>query len=292
MAADFSKFCYSLFKSTIEKNISYFENVRNSLKRGQMNLLLEEYLSIALFAAIVATALGSIISFAALIKTLSVPSYFLIIPAVIFGMVAGVFTFLLFLVYPGVVSGGVQQGIQMNLPFATTYMATVSGSGIPPYAIFKLLAQFKEYGEISREAQNISSEIEMFGKDLSSALRRAADRTPSEEFKELLWGMDLIISEGGDLRKFLTSSAQIYMEDYKRRMAQYSQTLSMFLEIYLTVVVVGSIFFIIIGAIMGTVSGAQSPLLGQVGQNLLVYLFLPFISIIFIILIKTTSPMK
>jgi len=292
MADDFSKFCYSLFKSTIEKNISYFENVRNSLKRGQMNTLLEEYLSIALFAAIVATVFGSAISFAILMKTLSVPFYFLLIPAVIFGMVAGVALFLLFLVYPGVVSGSVQQGIQMNLPFATTYMATVSGSGIPPYAIFKLIAQFKEYGEISREAQNISSEIELFGKDLSSALRRAADRTPSEEFKELLWGMDLIISEGGDLRKFLTSSAHIFMEDYKRRMAKYSQTLSMFLEIYLTVVVVGSIFFIMIGAIMGTVSGSQSPMLGETGQNLLVYLFLPFISLVFILLMKVTSPMK
>ncbi len=292
MADEFSKFCYSLFKNTIEKNIYYFENVRNSLKRGQMSILLEEYLSIALFTSILMLALVGTIMLFILPRLVAAPFYYLLIPAIIMGAVAGVFTFLLFLLYPNAVAGGVQRGIQMNLPFAATYMATVSGSGIPPQAIFKLLGQFKEYGEISKESQNITSEVEVFGKDLSSALRRAADRTPSEDFKELLWGMDLIISEGGDLRKYLTTSAQMFMEDYKRRIAKYSQTLSMILEVYLTVVVVGSIFFIIIGAVMGTVStpGAGSSL--STMQPILVYLFLPFISIVFITIVKITNPMS
>ena len=289
MLASFARISYILFGSIVELLLPYLESTRLELKKGQVNILLEEYLSIGLMTGAVSAIFGLVIT--RFVFSLVFPAYsaLMLLPlSLLSALTFFAIAFLGFLVYPSIAADSVKRGIELNLPFAVIYMATVSGSGIPPYMIFKLLAGFKEYGEISREARNITAETEFFGKDIGEAMRRAAERTPSKDFKELLWGMNTIIEEGGDLRKFLSDTAVIQMQAYKRRIEQYAQRLSLFLEIYLTVVVVGSIFFMIMGAIMSSMGGMEIDLL--LLQRVMVYIALPLITIVFISIIKATSP--
>jgi len=184
---------------------------------------------------------------------------------------------------------GIRKRIDKDLPFATIYMSTVAGAGIPPHIIFKLLGEFEEYGTVSREAKIINSELEFVGKDLSEALRRAADRSPSEDFRELLWGLDTIIAEGGDVKEYLTTTSQMLMRKYNRKVEEFGNSLSMYLEIYLTLVVVGSIFFLVLSSIMAAMGG--TPIWVNVVQKVVVYLILPMVTAAFIMFIKVISPM-
>jgi len=291
MLGRLARFSYLIFGPAVEMLVPSFESIRLELKRGQLNILLEEYLSIALLACTISSLAGLALASVVFSRIFPLYSKLMLLPLFFLAAAASfILAFLLFLVYPSVAADSVKRGVETNLPFAVIYMATVSGSGIPPYMIFKLLSEFKEYGEISKEARNITAETEFFGKDINEAMRRAAERTPSKDLKELLWGMNTIIEEGGDLRKFLSENAAVQMQIYKRRIEEYAQRLSLFLEVYLTIVVVGSILFIIMGAIMNSMGGLEIDLMFL--QRLMVYLVLPLITVAFIVLIKTTSPLS
>jgi hypothetical protein len=63
----------------------------------------------------------------------------------------------------------------------------------------------------------------------------------------------------------------------------------MYVEIYITVVIVGSIFSIVMMTIMGAISGFGTL---QAFQTLMVYVFLPVASIVFIFLLRLISPLS
>ena len=52
--------------------------------------------------------------------------------------------------------------------------------------------------------------MEYFGKDLQDALWDAADRTPSEQFKDLVDGLISVVSSGGDVTLYLKNKTDVY----------------------------------------------------------------------------------
>ncbi len=192
--------------------------------------------------------------------------------------------------YPSVEMQARRDNIDHNLPFATTYLSTVAGSGTPPSAMFRLLGRFDEYGEVSKEAEKIANDVFTFGADLDVALSRAAERTPSERFKDLLWGMNSIITTGGDLKGFLEEKAEQFMNQYRRELDNFTETLSLMVEMYITIVIVGSVFLMIISTIMSALGTGQVVILSI--QMATVFILLPLASVMFIVIIKTVSPVE
>lgn len=272
----------------IGRHKSYFDNVQIELKKAGMQYLVDEYLHLTFLGCLSVTLLTGAI-FAILLPLMSGASILVLLPlAFVFGVCFGILAFLGFMMYPGIRSKQLDKEIGMNLPFATIYMATVAGAGIPPHKMFKLLSKFKEYGVVAHEAEIISTETDLFGKDLQSALKRAADRTPNDDFKELLWGMNTIISGGGDLRKFLKNSSHTLMNEFNQKIENFGKQLSMFLELYLTLVVVGSIFFLVLTTILGAMGGLPPSV--HIMERVVVYLVVPLVTAVFIFIIKTISP--
>jgi flagellar protein FlaJ len=152
------------------------------------------------------------------------------------------------------------------------------------------MGKFKEYGEISKEAAKINRDVEVFGMDLISSLRKTASRTPSDQLKELLWGLDTVLSAGGNVGEYLHEKSKTFIAEYRRTLQRFSQTLSMLIEVYLTVVLVGSIFFIIMSALMSIFGGGQSSLTLNFVQFLVVFIMLPAVSVGFIFMLKGMSP--
>ena len=122
-----------------------------------------------------------------------------------------------------------------------------------------------------------------------SAIRKTASRTPSEELKELLWGLETILTSGGNVGDYLHEKSRMFIAEYRRSLEKYSRTLSMLIEVYLTVVLIGSIFFIIMTALMSLIGGSSN-LFMMFLQFIVVVVLLPLTSIGFIILVKTISP--
>jgi archaellum biogenesis protein FlaJ (TadC family) len=279
------------FSGIAESYSPYLSDLKPDLSKANIKLSLKEYISIALMTI----TLVFIVEFPLLSFLTGLFPGFTIIMAFLFSFAMTIFfcsiIAFFFYVYPSMRVQSRAKKINYSLPFATTYLATVSGSNAPPSMMFNILSDFEEYQEIAKEAKRIRRDIELLGMTTIEALRKAAKQSPSEKLKELLWGINTTIRTGGDLTSFLHEKADTYMRDYRRALNQYSETLSTFLEIYLTLIIVSSIFFIIITTIISAfgVSQAMGSLIA-VSQFAVVFLFLPVISIGFVYLLKQISP--
>jgi len=265
----------------------YFIDIKEDLQKASMNYTLEEYISMAFFTTIIAFVIET--AFLSFILGLFVEPLLAVILALILASAISGILFFIFYTYPVTVSKTRESRIKKVLPFAVSYLATMSSSKVPPIVLFKTLSQFKEYGHISEEAKDIVNSVELFGLTTNAALKKQAKATPSKDMRELLWGINTIISTGGDLTSYLNQKSDELMNDYRRRIRKFSQDLSLYVEVYLTLIITGSIFFIVLSSIIASFSGGLDTV---VLQTFIVFILLPLLSIAFIVLIKSISPLE
>lgn len=283
----FKNISFRLFGKSLEPYAEYFGSIKADLEMSDMRLSLIEYVYIMFFISF----LIFIVEFPLLSFMLgfftSVPmAFFLSFTLTVF---MSMVTFFVFYSYPSLLSGARKKNIDGALPFATTYLATIAGSRAPPITMFRVLSQFGEYGEVAKEAKKIYRDVSVFGMDLPEAMRKTAGRTPSAQLKELLWGMTNVLSTGSDMSVFLREKSKGFMQEYRRSLEQFSQRMSLMIEIYLTLIIVGSIFFVILSAIMSIFSSGMGLLLSFL-QFVIIFVVMPVVSAGFIIVIKSVSP--
>jgi hypothetical protein len=80
------------------------------------------------------------------------------------------------------------------------------------------------------------------------------------------------------------------MAEYGRTVKKWTSSIAMYIQAYLTVIIVGSIFSIVLTSIMATVGGGMTESL-KIFQRLMIYLGLPAIAIGFILFLKAASPL-
>src|SRR3990167_1596153 len=145
--------------------------------------------------------------------------------------------------------------IKSDLVFATVHMAAISGSGVHPVKIFKLLLESKEYKYIESEFKKILNHINLFGYSLSTALRSVAAQTPSYELKELLNGIVATIETGGDLKKYLQDKAADTLATYRLDQKKYTDTLSTYSDVYTGILIAAPLLFLVTLAIINHLGG-------------------------------------
>jgi flagellar protein FlaJ len=282
---------YRLFGNITKPYIGYFDGLKINLKKGLINTPLHEYVcnillysligfvaSIIVSSFFVTILIGSIIPINTVADVIFAYTFSVILSILIGGGV-----FFIGYYYPSFMAKNINTKIERSLPFAVFYMATSSSSGINAAQIFKALSE--KGGIVGNEASKIYNDVKSLGMDLSTAIERAATRTPSSTFSDLLWGMSSIITTGGDMEKYLSGKTKSFMNAYKRSLNEYAKTLALYTEIYITLVIIGSLFFIVLTAMM-------SPLAGNILllQTLLVFFMIPGVSAAFIVLVRSISP--
>ncbi|MEF8880496.1 MAG: type II secretion system F family protein [Candidatus Nanohaloarchaea archaeon] len=287
MLEEYANFCYRIIGGYALYLLEYFESLRPQLSKADVEISLPEYISMILFSSI-AVGISTSIVFGTMF-TISLG-----LPGVIFGFSLGIMSAFVtaagFYVFPGVMIKSRASKIRDTIPFATMYLSTLAGTGTSLPEIFENLAEVDEYGEVSKEAEKIHRDIETFGMDVSESLERAANRTPSQDFKELMWGINHVITTGGSLREFLKQRSEKLMEDYQRRIEEFSEQLSLLVEMYITLIIVGSIIFTSMSAVMSSFSSQMSPQFIVNLQVISIFFGLPVISMMFIILVDGMSP--
>ena len=218
------------------------------------------------------------------------PRYSLILGTVfvvIFSLlVFGGITYAVFISYPSVVAGTRRRSIDATLPYAINYITSMSTAGITPAEIFRLLGDSPIYGESSVEARYIAREIDIFGRDLIDALRIVASSTPSRRMKEFLQGSMASISSGGNLTDYFRTKANQYALENRQTQKMFLDTLALISESYVTAMVAGTLFLIILQSIMSVIGGSSTPLF----LYAIVYMMIPFGTMMFIIMISSMTP--
>jgi len=274
-----------LFGRASDKFSSSFASLKEALVTANARVLFRTYLSLAFFFAF--------ITFAAtfLITLLFVINFKLNLIFALFGLLIvplffASLTFFMIFVYPFSVSQTRRRDIEANLPFALTHMAAVSESGAPPLTIFKILSKFSEYGELSKEADEISRNVELFGLDEISALKESANKTSSPELKDVLEGMIVTIQSGGSLKSYLIEESGKAMFEYTVKREKYNQLLSTYADIYTALLIAAPMIFIVVLAALNIMGGnmfgftiQELMIIGTLALATLNLMFLTFLSL-------------
>jgi len=272
----------TFFGDYVDKNPKNFESLKADLNKSGMSLLSRTYFSELIFIPLAVYALF-LIFFTVLFFIPGPPLVFKAILIALGPFTMAIVTFSLLYLYPSMRVRSRSLSIEMNLPFALNHMSAVTGSGIPPAALFELLTNFEEYGELSREANQILKRVKIFGEDLITSMKNVAKKTPSDEFKEILYGIISTLESGGSLKKFLQERGKTALFNYKIRRKKYIQTLSVYASVYTAVLVAAPLFMIAILALLNLMGGS---VLGVEIKSILnagIYVVIPLINAMFIL---------
>lgn len=283
----YRRLAFRIFGDSVEKLVPYFSELKANIQRARMKVSIQEYLSMALLTSLI--ILLTTLPFLSFIFGLFIQTFlFSFITAVTISLFLTVLVFFFFVYYPQTIISQKGKQVDNYLPFASLYLSTVSSTKLPLDKTFKLFAKFSEYGQITDEIATITNDVEAFGIDINTALERAIDRTTSKNFREVLWGILSTIRSGGDVSVYLKEKSKSFMNEYRRKLYEFSHQLTVYIEVYLTTIVLGAIFFTILTAIMSGIGGSTKNII--ILQFFLIFVFLPLISTLFILLIKGISP--
>ncbi len=186
-----------------------------------------------------------------------------------------------------------ERSINVNLPFALTHLAAISSAGSPPTESFRIFSHFDEFGAVQDEAKHIVKRIDVFGEDLTTALKNVQNTTPSMKFKKVLGGMLTIINTGGNLNAYLNSMAEEFMFDYKITREKYLDTLGTYADIYTAILIAAPLFLVATLAVLNIIPNTSGLPGGFSISTILflgVYILIPILNILFIAFVTFTSP--
>lgn len=281
----YRKTASKLFLSYVNKNKEKYEGLKEDYLQSGLRPLFEIYLCTMFFS----TILLFLVPFGGISLTLYLLGYPILESLSLAGFISLLVSLLGFFVlytYPRNKSKSRERSIENNLPFAIIYMAGVAESGVPPQNIFRLLAKAEGFGEVKKEAKYI---VYLMGKrnyGLLNALKKCANKTPSQTFKEFLLSLLMTIKYGGELETFLKTEASRKEVDYKLKAREYEQKLSMYSTIYTGLFIAAPVLFVSMFSLMNFFS----PIGGTGLLEQMVVIGLPLVNIIYLYYLYITKP--
>ncbi len=246
-----NKYMKKYADNLVTKYPKFFEPMFIQFKMVEMEMLSRSYVAMMLFFTILSLP-GIFLFFLALNFSFNL-SVLAILGIAILGTIA---TFFGFYFYPASLIGGRKGKIKLELPFALVHMSAVAGSGATPISIFELIAESHEYPELRKEVKKIMNYVNLFGYNLTNALRGVATTTPSPEFKELLSGMVSTIESGGDLKDYLKEKSMEALNTYKLDRRKQVEALSTYSEIYTAILIASPLLLLVTLAIINSIGGS------------------------------------
>jgi flagellar protein FlaJ len=302
----YERLCFNLLGKRVKAKRDDYAALRNDLISARFKTPFEVYLSTAYISSIIvglsfALVIGIvswIFQLPNLIKykgavpevLVGLSAYSLVIGTIfitIFSLlVFGGLTYLAFIMYPGLEAGNRRRNIDASLPYAINYITSMSTAGITPAEVFRLLGSSTIYGQSAVEARYIAREIDIFGRDLIDALRLVSASTPSRRMKEFLQGTMASVSSGGNITDYFRTKAEQYALENRQTQKMFLETLALVSESYVTAMVAGTLFLIILQSIMSVLSGDNRPMF----LYAVIYVMIPLGSIMFVIMISSMTP--
>ncbi len=158
-------------------------------------------------------------------------------------IVPGVFCVLYW--YPFLVAQGRKTKIDLDLPYAITYMQALSTTMTLCEIVRRVYDEMDLFGEVSKEFGLIVRDVEVFGEDLYTAMRDLQNVTPSKNLEDFLNDLILLSDSGGDITAFLAARADYFRDVAEREMEMAMKTIEIMAEVYVTAFVAGPIVVMI-----------------------------------------------
>lgn len=284
-----NKFFGEFTDKLLNKKSPLIQSLSDSVRTSGMNILSKTYVSMVFFS----TFIGSIVL--AFLATIFTAAAGLQIPVVILsGFLTLIFgaalIFGIMYAYPASEAAKKSKAINNDLPFAVIHMAAVAGSGAQPIAIFRLILKSGDYKGLESEVKKVVNFVNLFGYDLSTALKNVALRTPSKRLKELLTGIAATIESGGSLKSYLNSIAEDSMNTYRLERKKYVESLSTYSDLYTGILIAAPLLLMVTLAIInlmgGKIAGLSVATIAWFGT----LVALPVVNVLFYLFLNLTQP--
>jgi flagellar protein FlaJ len=259
--------------------------LETDLLKAHMKFRAEDYLAYVWFTVmiLIAAAVGVGLVVGMLALFLKLPIWLELIVYILLGMLP-ILGYVVLMNMPSSTAKTRRKDIDSKIAHAMNFISTLASADVTIDVIFSELSKQKIYGEIQNEAQWITRDIELLGKDVLTAVRDAATRTPSVKFQDFLQGVVTTTLSGGQLKPYFIMKSEQFARLAKLESKSTEETLGMLAESFVTVVVAMPLFLIVMMSLMALVgkTGGSSVLL----LYMIVFIMIPVAQIGFIVVIK------
>ncbi|MEM4728285.1 MAG: type II secretion system F family protein [Thermoplasmata archaeon] len=289
--SSYQKYARILMSPFIKKYFSHIgegSKLEMDLLKAHMKFRVEDFLAYVWFTVflLIAAALISGVIIGALALAYKIPTPILLLVYILLALMP-LIAYIVLMHTPASRASSRGKDIDKKIAHAMNFISTLASADVTIDVIFSELAKQKIYGEIQKEAQWITRDIELLGKDVLTAIREAAARTPSAKFQDFLQGVVTTTLSGGQLKPYFILKAEQYSRLAKLESKKNQETLGMLAESFVTVVVAMPLFLIVMMSLMalvGKTSGSSILLL-----YLIVFLMIPLSQFGFIIAIQSMT---
>ncbi len=278
----YQKIAFKIFGNLATKNKN-MSKLGEDLLKAHMMIRPQEYIAYVYFLSLL-SALGMLIL---LIFTIILGNLIFEIFGLFAVFIVPIIIYIIMMGNPASVAKTRGKKIEGKLPATMNFISALASADVNVDMIFKELARRPEYKEVAKEAEWITRDTELLGKDILTALREAAKRSPSQKWSEFLQGVVTTSTSGGRLKPYFIAKSEEYENELRLQMKKTMETLSLFAESFVTVGVAFPLFLIIIVAIMALIS--PSPETSMLLLYFVVFIMLPVLVILFAWIIKSTS---
>jgi flagellar protein FlaJ len=167
-------------------------------------------------------------------------------------------------------------------------MSSISGSGISPVEIFKIIGRSKEYPNLRREIKKVINQINIYGYDLVTALGNVSKRTPSQKLSELFNGISTTVNSGGDLSEFFEKRAESLLIGYRIEREKFTKIAETFMDLYISLVIATPMLLMLL-LIMITLSGTNLGI-SSFYMNLIIISIVALINFFFLAFLQIRQP--
>jgi flagellar protein FlaJ len=242
----YEMFCWRMMGERVKRSAKPNQKLEEDLLKAHMRIRPDEYIAYVWMTAIIATVVS--IVFGIILMILWFPIGLLI--GLLIMVLVPIMAFIVLMNQPNSKAKSRGKNIDARISSSMAFISAMSSADVNVDVIFKELSRQKIYGEIKNEAAWITRDTELLGVDILTALRKAAQRTPSTKFQDFLQGVVTTSTSGGQLKPYFLIKADQFEKEAKLDMRKKVETLGLLAETFAVVVVSFPLFLVVILAIM------------------------------------------
>ncbi len=273
-----------IFGKWVEKRSGEYLELSHKLMQAHAVVPYDIYVSRSYLISLLLSVPGGIIAFIIFYGLIGIPLLISILLLPLMCALSGVLVYGIMMAYPYYKANARGRSIDIVLPHVVALMHALSRGSSDISAFFKVVASNKKiYGEISEEVKGTLIDTKILSIDFNSALKNAANNTPSESYKNFLESLSTVISGGGNLVAYFLTKSEQYRLKALNSNKEFMENLAVLAEVYVTGIAVGPLFIIVLLVVLGLIGGAKYYFF----LLLIVYLIIPAGGIFFIFLLDS-----
>jgi len=123
--------------------------------------------------------------------------------------------------------------LDLEVPFAGTYISTMATGGLSPYDSLRRLTESELMPNLAKAVRDIEVDVEIKGLDPVSAMEKSAQNLPSKEYRDLLLGYSSTLRTGGDVVHYLFVRTETMFNDLATKVRSFGDRAAAIMESYI-----------------------------------------------------------